>query len=530
MPKPDLSPSYDFEWRNWHLTHGVGGRVEAFFSPRNRWEDGRSPKQKFQAGIAGLQGIVALAEANRKRVRAVGSGWSLNNVAFTDEYLVNTARLNDWFIAIDDATMVVPDARERRERLVFAQCGVQIKVLNAYLQEQRLALPTSGASNGQTIAGALSTGTHGSANRVGSIQDFMLGIHLVGEGGTHRFIQKKSKRTVTKKFADWLGAELVSDDDLFNAAIVSFGSFGLIHGVLFEAAPLYLLERHVYQRDFSDVEGPITTLDVSSLGLSGGPELPFHFEVVINPYRVRKGEKGCFIRHMYRRELGDDEPVPVPRPPPGGIQTSEDLVSIVGAVSDAVPELIPGLLQAELVSAVAPTEGKAPMVGTHGQVFGDTLPTNGGASIEVGVPLSHVGKAVSLVLGICKDAPFGAPLALRFVKSSSATLAFTCFNDITCTMEMPGVDSSRTRAAFEVIQRSLSDSDIPHSYHWGQALPLEPEWVKRAFGQRRQDWLDARKDLLGAKGRSTFTNALLSRCGLAEEIQPPSRSRRRRAR
>jgi len=516
MPKPDLSPSYEYEWRNWHLTQGVGGRVQTFFTPRNRWEDGTAPRKKFQAGIAGLNAIVALAEANRKRVRAVGSGWSLNGVAFTDEYLVNTARLNDWFIGISDPAMVVPDARPRMGGLVFAQCGVQIKVLNAYLQEKRLSLPTSGASNGQTIAGALSTGTHGSANQIGAIQDFMLGIHLVGDGGEHRFIQRKSNRVVTKQFADWLGATLVNDDDLFNAAIVSFGSFGLVHGVLFEAEPLYVLERHVFQRDLSEVLGPIGTLDVTSLKLPKGPELPFHFEVVVNPYRVRKGEKGCFVRFMYRTELGPDDPVPSPQPPPGGIQCSEDLVSIVGAVSDAVPDLIPGLLQAELVSALAPNEGKGPRIGTHGQIFGDTLPTNGGASMELGVPLKRVGDAVALILDSCKENPFGAPLALRFVKSSKATLAFTCFDDITCTMEMPGVDSSRTRGAFDSLQQRFSASDVPHSYHWGQALPLEPEWVKQAFGPRRQAWLDARKELLGPPGRAAFTNALLSRCGLAE--------------
>lgn len=34
----------------------------------------------------------------------------------------------------------------------------------------------------------------------------------------------------------------------------------------------------------------------------------------------------------------------------------------------------------------------------------------------------------------------------------------------------------------------LGESHIPHAYHWGQALPLTGEWVKKAFGPKRDAW------------------------------------------
>ena len=33
-------------------------------------------------------------------------------------------------------------------------------------------------------------------------------------------------------FAESIGAESIKDDTLFNAALVGFGSFGIIHGVM----------------------------------------------------------------------------------------------------------------------------------------------------------------------------------------------------------------------------------------------------------------------------------------------------------
>ena len=43
-------------------------------------------------------------------------------------------------------------------------------------------------------------------------------------------------------FAAQIGAELIRDDDIFNAAVVSFGTFGIIAAVAVETAPIYQLE------------------------------------------------------------------------------------------------------------------------------------------------------------------------------------------------------------------------------------------------------------------------------------------------
>jgi hypothetical protein len=47
-----------------------------------------------------------------------------------------------------------------------------------------LVLETMGGSSGQTLAGAISTGTHGGDIFMGPLADCVLAIHLVGAGGT----------------------------------------------------------------------------------------------------------------------------------------------------------------------------------------------------------------------------------------------------------------------------------------------------------------------------------------------------------
>jgi FAD/FMN-containing dehydrogenase len=514
MPVPLIETSPKTSWHNWHRTSGVGGAVQTLFKPRNMWTTARPDASRwFDAGLAGLISIVQRAEADGRRVRAIGSGWSLSSAAFVEDYLVDTSALSDWSLGFS-APMVEAGYASRRDRLVFAQCGAQIRTLDAHLEQNRLALSTQGASNGQTIVGATATGTHGSACDVGSMADFILGLHIVAEGGRHYWVERASNPALTPAFAQWLGAEQRRDDALFNAAVVGFGSFGLIHGVAFEAEPVFVLDRFVKQCDASQVMHAAGTRDIAGLGLPG-TGMPFHLEFVFNPYRRGAGERGAFIRAYYKTVLGPADAYPAL--PVGGEGTvrSPDLVNVVSMLSDTVSALVPSLLQGQLEQAFRPTSTPLPR-GLPGQIFDDTLPSNGGTSVEIGVPLDRTAEALSALFAVMDRNVFGAPVALRYVRASTATLAFTCHAPITCTMELPGIDSASARKAHELIFRALSDAKIPATYHWGQQGPYTPESLLAGYGSARVDgWLAARRAFLSPAGRRTFSNALLDQCGLS---------------
>ena len=108
----------------------------------------------LQLAVQALQGLIAGAIADGKTIRAIGGGWSLSNAAVTDGVLVDTLGLNTYFPSV--AASVVPAYTGDPAQLLYLQCGMTIKDANDVLfgLPTPLALKTSGASNGQTIAGA----------------------------------------------------------------------------------------------------------------------------------------------------------------------------------------------------------------------------------------------------------------------------------------------------------------------------------------------------------------------------------------
>ena len=407
MPAPFVRFTPNFDWRNKH--QNVRRRAARLYSAWNLWEPGNDPTaQDWRAGLAGLGQIVGEAEASGRRIRPLGGSWSLSDVAASSDFLIDTKSLNMMTVGMS-AEHLAPAAKDRAKTLVFAQCGVSILELNRKLEGRGLSLKTSGASTGQTIAGALATGTHGSAKDVGSIQEFVVGLHLVGEGGENVWVERKTTPIASDAFIAFLGAtRVLRDDELFRAALVGIGAFGLVHAVALEVEPIYLLERTIRRFDLRDVRHAITTLDVAGLGLPGGADPPFHFEVVINPYATGNGEKGAYVRVMYKRPF-----VNLPAPQPGGPVVNaagDDLLGVIGDIGDVLPGLFPVALGHVLDAQLRPIERA---LGTHGQTFGSTAIRGAGTSLELGVPPAQAEAAVNVIVDVARERPFGGLIALQ---------------------------------------------------------------------------------------------------------------------
>ena len=108
-----------------------------------------------------LDDVVALvreAERSRCTVRAVGSGHSWSDVALTPGFLVDTSGLSQ----ILDLEPQLLRSGVDAARLVRAEAGIRLRELNAHLDAHGLALSNMGGYDGQTVAGVISTSTHGS--------------------------------------------------------------------------------------------------------------------------------------------------------------------------------------------------------------------------------------------------------------------------------------------------------------------------------------------------------------------------------
>ena len=228
---------------------------------------------KWRDGLEGILQMVGEARSRREQLRSYGGKWSLSDVAICSDSIHDSKPLTYWasipqrFVSGDP---VYDDPKPLHERLLFFQSGAQISQINRALEERGLCLSTTGASNGQTIAGAVSTGTHGSALKIGAMQDYVRALHIVTDGNKHVILQPSDgsgaatsqgfKAAFNQDLADLFEAELVSDDDQFYAALVSFGAFGVIHGMFLEAVSLYALEAHNKLVDYTNTDSAFTAL------------------------------------------------------------------------------------------------------------------------------------------------------------------------------------------------------------------------------------------------------------------------------
>jgi hypothetical protein len=452
-----------------------------------------------------LQSLVAQSIRDRMRLRAYGGAWSLSTCAVSEGAMINTKPL-DWILQL------TPDLVSSRypldpSLLFLAQCGASVQQMNSYLAQRGRALRTSGASNGQTIVGAISTGTHGSAIDVGSMQDSVLGLHLIVAPDRHIWLERASAPTVSDAFVARLGAELVRDDMLFDAALVSFGCFGLIHAVLIESEPLYLLEANRQKVPIDNgLHAAVNLHDFSGVRLPYPAERPHHFEVVFNPHDTR-GE--ATVTSMYKRPYRTDYQKPASSI--GGVGPGDDLLGVVGLMNDAVPALVPGIVNALSGQFYGLYSG---LWGTHGEIFSGSSIQGRGTSIEFGVPMESASFAVDCVMEAHRThGPFAGFVALRYVPRSRALLAFTRF-DKTCTIELPGTLSARSEGLYRRIWEVLDFAGIPYTHHWGQVNNLDPARMRMIYGPDLDRWIDARRTLLSPDVRRVFLNRFTEQCGI----------------
>jgi FAD/FMN-containing dehydrogenase len=166
--------------------------------------------------------IVRDAAAGNKHVRIAGAGHSWAPLALTRDVLVNLDRLNKSLIA---------DVLNHRYTV---QAGIRLKDLIPRLRQDGLGLANLGSITEQSVAGAISTGTHGTGLTLGSLGTQIVGMKLVKGNGD---------------------VVSITDQDpvRMNAARLSLGALGIITEVTIQCVADYNLELTAYWTKFDDI-------------------------------------------------------------------------------------------------------------------------------------------------------------------------------------------------------------------------------------------------------------------------------------
>ncbi len=171
--------------------------------------------------ISDLQSLVAGSD----RVRALGSGHSFNRIADTTGDLVTVAGL----------PRVIEIDSERATVRVSA--GTRYGELGQALQRAGFALANTGSLPHISVAGASSTGTHGSGIGNVNLAAVVSAVELVTATG------------------DLVSVGREADGDQFNGMVLALGSLGIMTGLTVDIVPTFDVQQHVYDGlDDSDID------------------------------------------------------------------------------------------------------------------------------------------------------------------------------------------------------------------------------------------------------------------------------------
>lgn len=169
-----------------------------------------TPAERAAPGSeAELAELFSRAAGEGRRVKVMGAGHSMSDVAMTDGVLVSLDRMR---------SVVGVDPTQLR---VTVQGGIRLHELVAALASRGLALSILGSIATQSLAGAISTGTHGSSLQHRNLSGLVRALRLVTAEG----------------------AVLVLDesDERLSAARVGLGALGVITEVTLQCEPLFCL-------------------------------------------------------------------------------------------------------------------------------------------------------------------------------------------------------------------------------------------------------------------------------------------------
>lgn len=385
--------------------------------------------------------VVDVVNTVRRRggsLRVVGAGHSWSGVAATDDTLVNLDRMNK-VISVD---------RENLE--VTVEAGIRLADLCAELNKRGLALLNLGSVTEQSIAGAASTGTHGSGLAYGNIATQIRAMKLVNGLGEVVRIKR--------------------DDPRLEAARLSLGMLGVITELTLEVEPTY----NVLESTFS---------------------LPFESALELAPvfYENHPRVKFWWLPHtgvvqVFTYDKTDEQ-----------AQESVFGERLDGAVNDYIFAAI--LKAGEKVSGLVPALNR--VVGSSYFKSGSRVARwDKGLTLamppvhreaEYGVPVAHTAEMMRRTRELIERHKLTVAFIneVRFVGKDEAWLSGSYQRD-TCQF---GAYTSNNRHAERFI-RGVEDIayELGGRPHWGKEFEATPEYLESVF-PRYRDFCELRAEM-----------------------------------
>ncbi len=175
-------------------------------------ESARPERVVSPSGVDEVLAEVARARDAGRTVKMVGAGHSFTSISAPEHTMLQPGGLTG-ILSVDREAMTVT-----------AAAGTRLKHLNAGLETLGLSLHNMGDIAEQTLAGAISTGTHGTGGVAAGLGAQVVGLELVTGTG------------------ELLRATAEDNPDVLEMARVGLGALGILTSITFAVEPLFLLE------------------------------------------------------------------------------------------------------------------------------------------------------------------------------------------------------------------------------------------------------------------------------------------------
>jgi L-gulono-1,4-lactone dehydrogenase len=412
-------------WRNW-----AGDQACAPFEllrPRGREE---------------LAEAVSAAAAAGRTVSVAGSGHSFTEAALSDGTMIDAGALSG----------VV--AADRESGLVRFGGGTVLADLNEELARLDLAMENLGDIDRQTVAGAISTGTHGTGAKLRNISAQVEAIELILANGSVRELSA------------------TGDPELLRAARVGIGALGVISAVTLRCVPAFVLHR---------VDSPCPREEVLD-AFQERADANDHFELFTFPYA-----DSALVLERNRTE----EP---PRPRGRATAFLNDIVlenwalEAISAAGKLFPRAIPAL--SRLAAALA-TGSRA--TDRSDRIFANERRVRF-TEMEYGVPCEHGPAAARRVIEWVRANryPVFFPIEMRVTAGDDALLSPSHERD-TAYIAVHQYRGMEWRPYFEAVEAIMdSYGGRPHwgKRHFQTAATLAERYPRWAYFQAARDKLD----------------------------------------
>ncbi len=465
-------------WHDYLMTPESKRKVKEWFTPKN---------------IGELEEVLAKCHENNMHIKPFGGKHSSSDVA----------RPNHDMSCLDLSAFRFDETRDKdevgiylgkvnNEHLVHIEAGISVKIANCSLCKLGYALPNMGSYDGQSLIGAICTGTHGSNSKVGPMAEFVRAIdmYIIDEDNHIKKVRIQRDKDIPLPDSS---IEILEDNctaDLFHQMVISMGCMGIVFGMVLKVEESFKLKETRSITNWKTEKEHFSML--------------FNYEfadLILNPNEFR----GEYVVMKTIRERVSTQ----------SIDAKPELKKLCLPLQKFASQF-PRLANRRFTKYLKRNRG-----GESTDLSYKIFYLGGGeyqaTSIEIAVPIDKAVKAIDTIIDLAAKHNFWhtSPIGIRFVKESKHRLSFAYGYNV-CTLEIPLLKwQEGAPEQLQIIYDALINDDFKGRPHWGQMNWIDRTTAEQIYHPYFTEWVQLYKKY---NARGFFSNEFTERMNLDAEV------------